>query len=45
MENIADHVPLIQRWVNVLSTFSRRLTLGVQAVVVDGQGRVFLSAA
>src|SRR5262245_30919053 len=42
MESMAEHVPLIQRWVNVVSSFSRRLTLGVQAVVVDGQGRVFL---
>jgi ADP-ribose pyrophosphatase YjhB (NUDIX family) len=36
---MAEHV---QRWVNIVSSFSRRLTLGVQAVVIDGQSRVFL---
>ena len=39
---MGEHVSLIQRWVNLVSSFSRRLTLGVQAVVIDGQGRVFL---
>jgi len=34
--------PAIRRFLHVYWRFSRGLTLGVRAVVVDGQGRVFL---
>src|SRR5262245_11672810 len=37
-----ERASFIQRWVNRVSSLSRRLTLGVQAVVIDSQGRVFL---
>src|SRR5262245_44331660 len=34
--------PAIRRCLHVFWRFSRGLTLGVRAVVIDGQGRVFL---
>jgi len=34
--------PVIRRLMHVYWRFSRGLTLGVRAVVVDGQGRIFL---
>jgi 8-oxo-dGTP pyrophosphatase MutT (NUDIX family) len=34
--------PAIRRFLHVYWRFSRGLTLGVRAIVVDGQGRVFL---
>src|SRR5262245_27213361 len=34
--------PVIRRFLHLFWRFSRGLTLGVRAVVIDGQGRVFL---
>src|SRR5215218_8967470 len=34
--------PAIRRFLHVYWRFARGLTLGVRAIVVDGQGRVFL---
>ena len=34
--------PIIRRFLHVYWRFSRGLTLGVRAIVVDGKGRIFL---
>ena len=34
--------PVVRRCLHLFWRFSRGLTLGVRAIVIDGQGRVFL---